>query len=395
MNILKTYQGNIFLNRNINLKILFLFIINWAICNSSFSQIIKSKSDSSAECNCYKLLDYHNLSFNKELIIQNSKAILILDSIKSINDTLNISIKNSTLIIEKFGLDAKYSNVSFENDTISPNSFIYNSGRPDMKMDIIFSKCYFSGIMSIGGDTKNIELTLDDCEFGPDAFFLKINVGQISFKNCRRFANPLSIYFDEKASPEIDLRSSNIDFIDFPYTNHMKIHRESYENEEDFGIYDALSAKYKRDGKNNSYKNLMIEYSQVKYTYKPFGTIINFFDKYWWNYGFDKNRIVLWTLGFLIIFLVGNLFVWKKINKYSLLFPTNLQSYYYSTQRKSYYNWNIFFRILLFTFVIFFTFKLNIEKLSKHKTRFMVWIFIQYFIGLVCLFFLFNAVLKL
>jgi len=379
----------------ISLKILFFFIICLTIHNSSFSQTIKPKSDSLDQCNCFKYLSYQDSLFNKEIIIQNSKAIINFDSIRSINDTLNVSIKNSTLIIDEFKVNVKYANISFENDTITRNCFIKNWGRSDTKMEIVFSNCYFDCFMSVGNGTKNISVTFNDCEFGPRAFMLKMNVGLISFRNCRRSATPLYLSFDEKSISKIDFRESNIDLINFPYTSHTKIYREPYENEEDFGVYDALAAKYKREGKNNSYKNLMIEYNQVKYGYKPFGSIINFLDKYWWNYGFNKGRIVLWTLVFLTIFLVGNLSIWNTINKYYLLLPTSVQSYYYSSQRKYNYKWDVFFRILLFTFFIFFTFKLDIEKLSRHTTKFMTWVFIQYVIGLICLFFLFNAVLKL
>jgi hypothetical protein len=61
-------------------------------------------------------------------------------------------------------------------------------------------------------------------------------------------------------------------------------------------------------------------------------------------------------------------------------------------------NWKDKFQFIvkgfIFTSLIFFSLRINFEKLSYNTTKGLVWFFFQYIVGLVCLFFLVNYILK-
>lgn len=376
--------------KKIKLKCVTLGISNLIGLSLLFGQ--SPKQNKIIPCTCG--ISYSNITVNKRLEIKNIKGILSLDSIQSMDDSLQISIDSSSLtLIEKFRVLTKFADVTFSNDSLLDNTIFYNWGRLDTKMNVTFHDCYINTMFAVNEPTNNISITFDNCEFGPKTFFL-LTIKAIAFKNCHRFSKPIYLGFSQNSTTTLDFEQSDLNNINFSFTSHMGI-TQDYWNNDGFNLYDELLAKFEREGKSSSYKNLMIQYKQFKYSNLYFGDVYNFFDKYWWNYGFSKLRIIAWTCLFLIIFFIGNVFARKTINNYYTILPKGQVGYYYITQKRFRYYFNFLIRIFFFTVFIFFTFKLNIERLSIQTTRFMAWIFLQYFIGLVCLFFLFNAVLKL
>ncbi len=149
------------------------------------------------------------------------------------------------------------------------------------------------------------------------------------------------------------------------------------------------------------YKKLDIEYSEFRYSKRgAYGFFLNYLDKYWWNYGYNKEYIFTWTLYLLILFtLINSLFfgflnkgVYKIDNVWNASPLFNHESKQLKMKKKA----QGFIRNLphafFYTCLIFFGLKMKIEELQfKHKiaVTYILFVFVS---GLICTVFMANFV---
>lgn len=76
---------------------------------------------------------------------------------------------------------------------------------------------------------------------------------------------------------------------------------ETYEQK--ISVYEKVLKKLKDDGFMESYKELDVEYQKLKYQHSFFYIYFDF-QEIWWNYGYDKPRVFLWTIGLFVLFLI-------------------------------------------------------------------------------------------
>lgn len=176
-------------------------------------------------------------------------------------------------------------------------------------------------------------------------------------------------------------------------------------------VYEGLLKNFKDHGYLTSYETLDKEYQEFKFTKKPkrnflertAGTSLNWLNKNWNDYGYDKVRIWYITGLFFIIFAFIN---WLRfphlISKvYSIstikeVFDENknFKRQWADHGEYSIVNFHIPFSAIYYTALIFFGFKLSIEKMNFRYPFSVFYIFLQFTIGLICLAYLANFVIS-
>jgi len=234
----------------------------------------------------------------------------------------------------------------------------------------------------------------DDCIFGPDANLNNLACDSLVFNNCYNLPNPIYITVDSsKNVTNISFINTNLVNIKFDYNEKLKLFFNPTATQDAItSTYENLLAKFKIEGKFESFKNVEIEYKQYKYSLDGWvGSLQNKIDRLWWNYGYSKWYILLWSLFFLMFFFISNLFLWREMQK---IYPTIINDNSTGNHRLK-KNARKAVVVFLYTSFIFFSLKVDFEKLKFHKTRFIGYFFIQYMVGLICIFFIVNAILKI
>ena len=184
----------------------------------------------------------------------------------------------------------------------------------------------------------------------------------------------------------------------FPYD-------DAFNSDMKTNIYERLLKTQKDNGFTSSYEKLDKEYSEFKYIksgkYSSIGGwILNMVNKYWWGYGYDKTLIIVNTLLIFVLFSIVNciFFPWI-LNIYEV---PNIKNLAVAVTAKNV----IFHRIKIlpiaffYTGLIFFGLKFTTENL-KYKENLIGWrffnlvyFFVIYISGLVCLGYLANFILS-
>lgn len=120
----------------------------------------------------------------------------------------------------------------------------------------------------------------------------------------------------------INLYETDVSKINFNYTDFKLDFPDIAKHQEIVFIYQKLLEKYKRSGMERSYKSLYREFKQYELlaNNRP---LANTIQKYWWDYGLEKNRLFVWFFGIMsILSLLNccfyNLLITKYFNIYFL-----------------------------------------------------------------------------
>ena len=77
-------------------------------------------------------------------------------------------------------------------------------------------------------------------------------------------------------------------------------------------IYEDVLNKFETDGLKRSYRVLDIEYQSFVNQLEG-RHFAHFFNKYWWNYGYNREWVVWWSLGWLGLFTIVNALLFKHL----------------------------------------------------------------------------------
>ncbi len=293
----------------------------------------------------------------------------------------------------------------FQNDSIGNIIITRDRGKEEQQIlkkgQTSFKNCFIDGQVYVDLSASVSAIYFEDCNFGSQISFKGLKVDTIGFKNCKFSSNKIKFITEGNAGKHTVLKIENtsLDNLDFNYSKSLKLfvfpdtgsfkstNQENFEN---------LLAKFEREHKDDSYQRLEIEYR--KYKNPPWK---NFISRAWWYYGYKKDWILWWTLGFFGFFLGINLVRWKKIPQF---YHLTIGVKRMSTIRKSslpFKVWTamlnairVFVAIFIFTALIFFSIKIDFKILKNQHTLLRVYYFLHYSLGVVCLFFLVNYILK-
>ena len=167
--------------------------------------------------------------------------------------------------------------------------------------------------------------------------------------------------------------------------------------DEKTSVYESVLKNLKDDGLMDSYQILDIEYREFKYRHQGGLNwyVANTFHRWWWNYGYAKELIFLWTLGFLFLFSVLNINFYRRLseNVYAIPFLGKWDNNSMRWPKSWIYYW---LQVVTYTAIIFFGLKMDIAKFKEgvvrnHPLLFAYLMFI-YVLGLVCLGFIANII---
>jgi hypothetical protein len=264
------------------------------------------------------------------------------------------------------------------------------------RFDAVFKDCYFNGPIKVGKNGALACVRFEHCSFGPDASSVSLVADSVSFVDCSNLPSQLSLQLTaNRDTCWLQLQHTNLGEASFIYGPGIHLaFDKGVQTDEYTGIYETLLSKLKNEGKKESYERLDIEYHHFKAAKSTFwGRIADKAQEQWWNYGYSRLRVVLWTFLFLGIFFVFNLLFWRGMQQ---VYPIPQEYIYVDRfERPVRYRFVALLRVLLYTVYVFFSLKIDLPRLKVTKPALVVYFFLQWQVGLWCLFFIVNALLKI
>lgn len=142
-----------------------------------------------------------------------------------------------------------------------------------------------------------------------------------------------------------------------------------------------------------------IEKEITEFKYVSHGhRILNWIDKHWWDYGYNKGLIFRNSLFLMFFFFVFNFVFYKSLTQltYKIEEFTKKEAYI----KRKYLNDSFrrhFFRtiyIFLYTGFVFWGLRLDVSKIKFDSTLLALYIIIQYLVGIICLAYLANYIIS-
>ena len=331
----------------------------------------------------YKWVEFSESVFSKKL------EFLVATVFEKISFDSSSFSGRTLFMMSKFYKGISFKEAHFKNNvTFSTNDF---SGNIDFRSAKFEKKVVFS------------DLTLnDDCKLD---FRNTILGDSIEFINISKIPNLIDLTavdfkVDNSKPILINLYKSDISNIKLDYV-HFKLFfqfdslQEKTSGDEKEITYQALLSNFKSRGQQESYKLLDIEHQTFKWQ-NSWASWLVWVPKYWWNFGYDKQYIFIWTFFFLIFFTFTNYFIIYSLNAnvYKMENVTDIQI---NKWRKK-FGFNDFLSRLWFTFIytasIFFRITLKLEKINFNHKIGVSYLILIYVLGLVCLAYMANFVIQ-
>lgn len=230
----------------------------------------------------------------------------------------------------------------------------------------------------------------------PDTlYFNKVSeIGnQIDFSSARLNSNKNICY--------INLTGSNIDKIRINYDQFKLFFLNSDTENEITSVYEKLLKKFHDDGFADSYQKLDIEFQKYKYN-KAGQWFRSWLQEWWWNYGYNKEKIFQNSFTLLLIFFIINVLIGVKWG-YNFLIKEvyevenieleveRLEAKYASQKIKLFFSWLPM--VFIYTCMLFFILNLNIKHIRYRHKYALTYLLSVFMIGLVCAAYIINFVL--
>lgn len=163
----------------------------------------------------------------------------------------------------------------------------------------------------------------------------------------------------------INLMGTNLEKVKMKYDIFTLYFPEGASYEERTYVYETLLNQFKKYGYSESYQRLDVEYRKLKYKHKN-QWYWNILQDYWWNYGYNKERIWMWTASLLLLFTIVSFICYPNLSN-KIYFIDFLRYDFSSIGRSS--NWRLlghrFLHSLLYTCIIFFGLRMDISHFIK------------------------------
>lgn len=324
----------------------------------------------------------------------------------------SISMKSETKFPLRFYDNTVNSRITFKGNETS----IYPFDRYFHKNQF-FNDVIFEGIKK--NEKKDTVIVFHDLEFHGKVFFKGSLPSNLLLIDISSEEDIDFTWVDHDTYCHIDLNMTDIDKIKLDYNNFRisrlisnlgpmdlnKLDEKEYKNREIERlevVFTKLLAKQEKENFGDSYKKLDLHYKGYKYF--RYGRI-NIWDgiyyivaKAWWNFGYSKQRIFIWTALFFSLFctinyfnfntLINRVYSIEKINTlYKKLNKKDLPAKKHRHEKIK--------LVVHYTIFVFFGFSLNHENLSFESFKWTIYIYSTYTIGLICIAFILNYILFL
>jgi len=126
----------------------------------------------------------------------------------------------------------------------------------------------------------------------------------------------------------------------------------------------------------------------IRSDFLSLGRIRNWISEWWWDYGYDKGKVVVNSLYLMLVFFIINLFFFKGLlTTYpikSLVEAERTNRTFYVRHEGIRYI-KSFFYCFFYTGTLFWGIKFDFEKVSVEKIGLVILVIIEYTTGIVCL----------
>jgi|GEM_PF-6884474 len=187
------------------------------------------------------------------------------------------------------------------------------------KSNVYFTSDHVRDLMSFAQDTFDKTITFNDITFGKNAqlnFSGAVLPDTIDFSGCNRISNIIDLTAASFKNPlrtdtlhddipyrrhYINLYKSDISKFRLDYDHFQLYFPRGIKPEEKNSVYEALLNNFKTHGQSKSYQLLDTSYKNFRYRDRGQGWRI-YIDKWWWNYGYNKELVFVHSLFFLLFF---------------------------------------------------------------------------------------------
>lgn len=295
---------------------------------------------------------------------------------------------NATFSNYVFFQDTKFSNVAAFNNMHVKDSTLFSFNGAILPDTLCFENIQFI--------KNDIDLTAADFRDSVVPYFQK---GEVLNKwpLTLRFKDSVIAHSKFKRNRKcniflfnVDISKFHIDYIHFKllFTDPSPSGHYIIPTDEREGIYESLLKNFKDRGQNESYKLLDIEYREFKWSIAPiYIRWWGFLDKWWWNYGYNKEWVFLWAIGFLFLFSIITFTKINYLNKEVYVIENIPFISSVSTGRRIWYS-------IIYTCSLFFRLTLKLDKIKYTHILWTIYIFIVYLSGIICIAYMANFVLQ-
>jgi hypothetical protein len=259
------------------------------------------------------------------------------------------------------------------------------------EVSFAFFECDIRNYFNIGVKCSRIDF--QECVFSRGADLSSLLCDTLRLYKCT-FNSPVLFPFDEHKPIYLNLVYTNPTNLIFNYSTNIHLCFAGDSPDVISATYENLISKFKSENKMASCKNVDLEYRKYLSTTKGFIGKINYFiNTIWWNFGYNNEYIIYWTVFLLTLFFIINTIKWDQMQSIYSLIP-NDELYRRDEESAWRYKIRKLLAVFLYTSYIFFSLRIDFDKLKYQKVKYTAWFFIQYIIGLMCLLFIVNAVIK-
>lgn len=371
------------------------------IQQSEFYSLLITESGGSFE------IIYDTIAQNVDLladVFQGPATLSIADDTFASADS-RIYIANSLVDqqVEINDNEFKHLQITLSNDSLEKPVVIWNSpkrqprGREDVT--VMFENCYVNDKILIGKIGPFARIIFRNCRFGPQASTLNLVADTVRFENCNTLPANLSLQlYPNNKICWLNLSLSNLTNVSFYYNPYTRLAFDTTLNaavdaDTYTSNYESLLAKFKSENKMASYQFLDIEHQNSEAKRGNFwDKALNVLNEAWWDYGYDKKRVFLWTVLFLLAFFLANIILWTQVQEiYTMPLELNFID---STTHPWLFHLQKGVNIFLYTAYVFFSVKIELPKLRIGNLLMVGYFLLQYLVGLGCLFFIVTVLLK-
>ncbi|MCG6187554.1 pentapeptide repeat-containing protein [Maribellus maritimus] len=323
----------------------------------------------------FRSIDFHSIvKFNQAKFYKTTAEFTFSDFRKTAyftGVTFNSPAKFSSAI---FHSDVHFDYTDFNSTAdFSDTKFDSTLNFINVNFDSIanFNQAVFGSVVNFSNARLPSMLYLNDVKYINDEIDLTYSLTNNKFKVCK-----------------ICLNNSDIDKIKFRYSRFELYFPDTTDVDIKTSVYEKLLAKQKKEGFISSVEKLDKEYMEFKYLKngdysKIWGYFLNFIDKIWWGYGYNKEYIIRNTLAVFLFFLLLNGLLIKYLSTHIYIID-KLEPL--KARGKIFY----FYFTVLYTGLIFFGLKISLQNLQlkdmpASRVFGFIYFFLMYLSGLICL----------
>ncbi len=392
----RTNHNTIFFNGRILLTKVAInsFVADWVFFQNFIANKTTFKKRVLIDSTGCDTLFFQNCSFNNGILIKNGQ----IEDLRFVESKISGRANFVSMVFTKasFANTVFNSPPSFDNCTFKDASF----NNTHFQNGALFNKCIFDGTINFDSCTLPLKLALPFSSLTNNSNFSFIGTnlpdtidlsGNISLGNIIDFTKADYGYKEHLGKKiSIYLYKTDLSKIQLDYQYFKLIFRASPDSvdisaDEKEKLYEGLLNNFKTRGYLESYRLLDIEYQRFKAKNSTLG-FLWWIPEYWWNYGYNKEWIFYWVIGFMLAFTFINFFAYNWI--VPIYKPDHLPVWIQE------YSWGRFWYSFVYTGMIFFSFSLKIDKIKVKNKGGTLYLVLLYSVGLICIAYMANFVIQ-